>query len=244
MARRPDPRQLDLFAVLDFRTEPAHDTGPVEAGRTPMDRALIEAGLGCFYSLSMGYALQDLSVPYTPRSIAFPVTLHRERDGTPHLLVASPAYADLSYVRRVEAVTGLRAVSDPRASGAIWDHAVDLANDAGWERLAATMEFTDLDCVDQAVGMNVIGGQLSSANARALMERLGVEEPSDRSADALAEIDVNLHGFRVDETAWVAIHAVEDGWVKPGREGKSRTVCAALTKKALDRIASRQQQAA
>lgn len=250
MARRPDPRQLDLFAAPaaapapDFRTEPTLDTGPVQAGYTAMDEALIAGGLGCRYSLSMGYALQDLSVPYTPRSLAFPVTLKRDREGTPHLFVASPVYADLPYVRRVEAVTGLKAISHPNASGAFWHHALDLATDAGWERLAGSMEFTTLECIAQAVGMEVIGGKLSPANARSLMRRLGVEEPADRSASALAEIDINLHGFRVDRTAWVAIHAVEDGWVKPGHSRKGRTVYASLTAKALDVIAARKAMAA
>lgn len=247
MARRPDPRQLDLFvvqAVPAYRTEPTLDTGPVRAGDTPMDQALIAAGLGNRYSLSMGYALQDTSVPYTPRSIAFPVTLKRDRDGTPHLFVASPAYGDLPYVRRVEEVTGLKATSHPSASGAFWHHAVDLANDAGWEHLAASMEFTTLDRVGQAVGMNVIDGELSLANARTLMGRLDLPEPADRSADAIAEIQVNFGGFGLDGSAWTAIHAVEDGWVAPGRKRKGRTVYAALTQKALDLIASRQAKAA
>jgi hypothetical protein len=209
-----------------------------------MDQALIEAGLANPYSLSMGYALQDRSVPYSPRSIAFPVMLHRDRDGTPHLLVASPVYADLPYVRRVEAVTGLRAISHQRAAGALWHHAVDLATDAGWKRLAESMEFTSLDLVCRAVSMKVIDGEIAPVNARSLMERLGVREPADRSADALKGIQVNYGGFGLDSGAWTAIHAVEDGWIAPGRKGKGRTVYAALTQKALDLIASRQAKAA
>ncbi|GJD89303.1 hypothetical protein BHAOGJBA_2829 [Methylobacterium hispanicum] len=247
MVPRPDPRQLDLFAeqvVPAFRTEPTLDTSPVRVGFIPMDEMLIEAGLGSRYSLMTGYALQDTSVPYLPRSIAFPVTLKRDRDGTPHLFVASPVYADLPYVRRVEEATGLKAISHPSASGAFWHHAVDLAADAGWERLAESLEFTTLECVDQAVGLHVIDGELSAANARLLMGRLGVQEPGDRSAAALARIDVNFGSFELDTTAWTAIHAVEDGWIKPGRVGKGRTVYATLTKKALDHVASRRAQAA
>lgn len=245
--RRPDPRQLDLLdllAVPAFRTEPVIDTGPVRAGFTAMDEALIEAGLANLYSLMMGYALQDTSIPYIPRSLAFPVTLQRDRDGTPHLYVASPVYADLPYVRRVEEVTGLKAISHPRADGAFWHHAVDLATDAGWERLAETMRFTTLGRVDHAVSIKVIDGELSPANARALMGRLGVPEPADRSAPAIALIQVNFGSLGLDGKGWTAIHAVEDGWVAPGQERKGRTVYAALTKKALDHIASRDAMAA
>ncbi|WCS27886.1 hypothetical protein LOK46_13995 [Methylobacterium sp. NMS14P] len=209
-----------------------------------MDQALIEAGLGCFYSLSMGYALQDTSVPYTPRSIAFPVTLKRDRDGTPRLFVASPVYADLPYVRRVEAVTGLKAISHSNASGAFWHHALDFATDAGWERLAESMEFTTPERVAQAVNMTVIGGELSPANARSLLDRLGLREPADRSAAAIAEIQVNIGGFGLDGSPWAAIHAVEDGWISAGRKGKRRGVYATLTEKALDYIASRTAKAA
>lgn len=257
MARQPDPRQTSLFEALDaapphqpvrdapeFRTEPTLDTGPVQAGYTPMDQALIEAGLGCLYSLSFGYALQDTSVPYTPRSLAFPVTLKRDRDGTPHLFVASSVYADLPYVRRVEAVTGLKAIPHSNASGAIWHHAIDLATDAGWERLAESMEFTTRERVAQAVNMTVIDGELSPANARSLLERLGLPEPADRSAAALAEIQVNIGGFGLDGSPWAAIHAVEDGWISAGRKGKRREVYATLTEKALDHIASRTAKAA
>lgn len=248
MARRlADSRQMNLFDLLDvpaFRTEPTHDTGPVRAGDTPMDRALIEAGLGCRYSLSMGYALRDTSVPYLPRSIAFPVTLQRDRDGTPHLYVASPVYADLPYVRRVEAVTGLKAIPHPRADGACWHHAVDLATDEGWERLAASMEFTSLHRVGRAVSMKVIDGELSPANARALLGLLGVPEPTDRSAAALARINVNFGNLGLDGSAWTAIHGVEDAWIAPGRQRKGRTIYASLTPKALAHIATRQDKAA
>lgn len=106
------------------------------------------------------------------------------------------------------------------------------------------MEFTTPERVAQAVNMTVIGGELSPANARSLLDRLGLREPADRSAAALAEIQVNIGGFGLDGSPWAAIHAVEDGWISAGRKGKRRGVYATLTEKALDYIASRTAKAA
>lgn len=97
---------------------------------------------------------------------------------------------------------------------------------------------------NRAVSLKVFDGELSPANARSLLVRLGVLEPADRSDDALVRIDVNFGNMGLDGTGWTAIHAVEDGWVAPGRERKGRTVYASLTPKALAHVASRQAKAA
>jgi hypothetical protein len=260
MARRPHPNQLDLFAsVTEPTPEPAETvvrqpdrrddeiTPFVDAsimgvvpGRTPMDAALIEAGLANLYSLSMGYALRDMTVPFAPRSIAFPVTLRRDRGGRPYLFLSTPACADLPYVRRVEEVTGLKAVWAPsNCDGGMWHHAIDLATDAGWERLAGSMEHTKISHVLHAVGLNVFWGELSVGNARALLERIGEPEPADARPAILgswakpfgASVTNNyLHG-------WGSVRAIELGWATPKCMKGKREIEAAFTEAGLAAIA-------
>ncbi|GJD97489.1 hypothetical protein [Methylobacterium iners] len=231
--RRPDPRQASFFDLLLPGPAPApvvEGAPSNRPGETPMDLALIEAGLACRYSLSMGYALQDETVPFIPRSIAFPVTLKRDRDGTPSLHLSTPACADLPYVRRVEEITGLKATygAGGYEGSGIGHHAIDLATDEGWERLAETMAHTTLEAVLTCVGLHLFWGDLSVRNARFLMERLGVEEPADRSREALLQIKDGWSDYGL-KGGWTAVHAVEEGWIKPGSTKGKRTTHASIT---------------
>lgn len=262
MARRPHPNQLDLFATVTEPTPEPAETGVrqpdrrddeitpfvdasimgVVPGRTPMDVALIEAGLANFYSLSMGYSLRDETMPFTPRSIAFPVTLRRDRAGRPYLFLSTPACADLPYVRRVEEVTALKAVWSPdhgAAHGGMWHHAIDLANDAGWERLAGSLEHTVISYVLQAVALKLFWGELSVGNARALLERIGVPEPAD-ARPAILGSWAKPFGASVTNNyphGWGSVRAIELGWATPKRKKGKREIEAAFTEAGLAAIA-------
>ncbi|KQO66600.1 MULTISPECIES: hypothetical protein [Methylobacterium] len=181
---------------------------------------LVASGIANEYIAGLG-ALRDPDnrAPYSPRSIGFPVRLHRV--GGPfqpptapriwELHLSTPACGDLPFVRRVEEVTGLRAIwaSGPGTLGQ-WHHAVDLANDDGWERLASSMEHTEPRMVANAIRMHVAVGSLSAANGRRLLLAVGVAEPETRAClNPDSSMQSSLGG-------WQAIHAVEDGLVAPG----------------------------
>ena len=178
---------------------------------------LVEVGVTTPFLHSLGGAFRDETAPYTPRSLAFPVSLV-EIDGALRLLLSTPATGDLPFVKRIEEVTGLRAewLSSARSHYTLgqWHHAVDLADDAGWQRLAASMEHTTPEDVARAVGYHVVSGQLSVENGRALLEAVCEDEPADRSeAELVAMRPGSGPGPCMSPSGWGAVHAVEDGWL-------------------------------
>ncbi|WP_375453426.1 hypothetical protein [uncultured Methylobacterium sp.] len=206
----------------------------VEEGEAPAPpdamQRLVASGIATEFIAGLG-ALRDPNSPFSPRSIAFPVTLHRV--GGPfqapmapriwQLHLSTPACADLPFVRRVEHVTGLTAEWVPdrgRRSLGQWHHAVDLATDEGWERLASSMEHTTPKAVSRSVGIHVGYGSLSVANARRLLSAAGVAEPGTRSCPNImpgpnSSLMMSLDG-------WEAVHAVEDGLIVPGNSKKRK----------------------
>ncbi|WHQ68650.1 hypothetical protein [Methylorubrum extorquens] len=214
MARRPIPGQTSLVDMLDLTLAPPPAASPAEA--------LVAAGITTPFLLTLG-AIQDRSVPYAPRSIAFPVRYVQPHGEEPRLILSTPACADLPFVQRVESVSGLRAVWDPTVDSGLWHHAVDLATDEGWRRLAGSMAHTRLECVERGVGLNLTWGKLSTENARALLAAVGSVEPEGRSAtdwDGITEGSEGGIGIH-PRGGWWAIHGIEDGWYTPGgRKGQ------------------------
>ncbi|MCG5246924.1 hypothetical protein LPC10_17440 [Methylorubrum sp. B1-46] len=227
----PTPLALKRRRLKDERAAAARAAAEAEAAAEPsapepepapdaMAR-LVASGISNEYLAGLG-ALRDPDAPWSPRSIGFPVRLHRV--GGPfqpptapriwELHLSTPACGDLPFVRRVEEVTGLKAKWVSTASMGGWHHAVDLSNDEGWERLAASMEHTEAGWVTSAVGMHVLDGSLGTANARRLLLAIGVSEPAARTCPNIrpnpdAGLQMSLGG-------WEAIHAVEDGLIVPG----------------------------
>lgn len=208
---RPDPRQVSLTDLFDLMVTPP---------TLPPAEALVAAGVTTPFLLTLG-PLRDSSVPYSPRSIAFPVRFETTYGKGPRLLLSTPGCADLPFVQRVEAISGLRAEWDPRFHGGQWHHAVDLATDAGWRTLAASMVHTTVDAVERGAGLNLTWGKLSVANARALLAAVGVAEPEGGSAAEWDRISATEDGGISCQPmgAWWAIHGIEAGWMLPGKPG-------------------------
>lgn len=229
--RRYRPRSPMLFDVhpgefpLAQAPAVAKEVGPA---LDAMER-LVASGVTNEFLAGLG-ALRDPDAPhpYSPRSIGFPVTLHRV--GGPfqpptapriwELHLSTPACAALPFVRRVEEVTGLKArwaPDMPRGICGQWAHAVDLANNADWQRLASSMEHTEAHLVEDALGMHVVDGNLSAANGRRLLGSIGIPEPETRGCPSLQGVvpypDSRL---QIPLRGWEAVHAVEDRLVVPG----------------------------
>lgn len=213
MPRRPIPGQSSLTGLLDLTLAPAPTLPPLEA--------LVEAGIiHSVHAPGYGGHIRDQAAPFHPRSVAFPLRYDKTWfDPEPRLYLNTPACADLPFVHRVEAVTGLRAIWHPNASNGQWHHAVDLANDAHWRALAASMAHTTRQCVESAVGIELTGGRLSLANARALLAAVGSVEPEGRSAAEWDRISPTSNGgiSLKPRGAWWAVHGIEDGWYRPGK---------------------------
>lgn len=221
LKRRALKRQRAEAAALKAEVEPE----PVVPVSEPVPAEDAMARLVASGIASLGALRNPEAASYTPRSIGFPVTL--QRVGGPfqpptvpriwELHLSTPACGDLPFVRRIEEVTGLKAkwVPDsPRGSLGQWHHAVDLATDEGWERLASSMEHTTQEGVVRAVGIHVGRGDLSAANGRRLLSAVGVPEPDTR---ACPNIRPNPDGgLQSSLDGWETIHAVEDGLVVPG----------------------------
>lgn len=222
--RRQRAEAAALKADAEVEPEPVVPVAEPAPAEDAMAR-LVASGITNEFLAGLG-ALRDPDSPYTPRSIAFPVTLHRvggrfQPSTAPRiweLHLSTPACGGLPFVRRVEEVTGLKARwvhdTDSRGMCGQWHHAADLANDAGWERLASSMEHTTLDGVARAAGMHVGDGSLSAANARRLLNAIGFAEPETRSCPNLCPHSDG--GMQTSLVGWEAIHAVEDGLIVPG----------------------------
>ncbi|MEE7478761.1 MULTISPECIES: hypothetical protein [Methylobacterium] len=189
---------------------------------TPGER-LVAAGIGDATWLRLGGDLQDPDAPALPRSLATPLCAKVLGSGEMRLFLNFPSAGGLAFVQRVEAISGLKAAWDTeeidnpfRYRG---HHAEDLTTDAGWESLAATLEHTTVDYVAMYAARAAIEGRLAIANARSLMEAVGVPEPESPGREtAIAKLHVHASGqvMPVVEDAWAVIHAAEDGLIKPG----------------------------
>ncbi|UMY18781.1 hypothetical protein MMB17_05550 [Methylobacterium organophilum] len=194
MARAPKPPRARQISIWDILGDP----GPMRRPETPDPlpappaprvtwsealKLLVEAGLTeewRHWNSSLG-CLQDPDAPDWPRSIGAPVMLVKEDDGTAALLLSTPATGDFPSVRRVEAVTGLKAVwrGGYRPDGASlgqWQHANDLATDEGWQQLVGLMEYTTLDLVKQILAEPQPWRFLDRRNLAALKAALGIED--------------------------------------------------------------------
>lgn len=221
--RRRPPLLYDLapeiFPEMDATV--VAEEGPSAPQQDAMER-LVASGIANEFIATLG-ALRDADAPYIPRSIGFPVTLHRA--GGPfqaptapriwELHLSTPACADLPFVRRIEQVTGLKAKWPDRDRGSRgqWHHAIDLATDEGWEALASSMEHTTPETVARSTGIQVGNGGISVGNARRLLSAVGVVEPETR---ACPNISPNQDLSLMSLDGWEAIHAVEGGLVVPG----------------------------
>ncbi len=106
-----------------------------------------------------------------------------------------------------------------------WFHAVDLCTDKHWRDLLATEQFTDRDCIFNAVRHGLEFKSLSLKNARSVMAHLDAVEPEDRSAQLLNGKGLSPYRHekgklispnvspRGEEGAWLVIHGLEDGWL-------------------------------
>ncbi|MCJ2009491.1 hypothetical protein [Methylobacterium sp. J-092] len=169
--------------------------------------------------------LQDVTVPYSPRSYAFPVRVEIV-DGDVRLWLRTPAAGSLPFVGRVETALGVRARWDEMHAGVMnarWFHAIDLISEGKWKALLASREHTTDRFIVNAVQYGLEQGCIKPAEARLILGALGIPEPEDRSEPVLfgpkglrpcrSVCAPNLH---TDDhsNGWAMIHAMEDGWVK------------------------------
>ncbi len=229
---KPTPQRLARLARSELRQKERLRLGQEALGK------LVEAGMTTRgeHTLDSG-AIRDKDAPFTPRSLSFPVRLV-EIDGMVQLRLSTPAAGDLPFVKRIEEITGIRAEWRPRIGIehdkiGLWYHATDLADDAGWKRLAATMEHTTPENVARAVGHHVLSGTLSVTNGRALLDAVCESAPADRSeGELMAMRPGSGAGPCCSLSGWGAVHAVEDGWLSIDKKRS----CARFTAKARERI--------
>jgi hypothetical protein len=190
-----------------------------------------------------------VSAPAKSRIYLFPIEfMHRDRFGgeASKLLLNHPAIGDLAYVRHVANATGITPHWEPedefgrdRGKEWRWFHAVDLMCERDWLHLMETRELTDNAAIAGAVRYGVEDGRISTDTARTILDLLDAAEPDDRSEAALLGngiwpahiIERNSKGKVTSERrpinimtrgaagAWLAVHGIEDGWFKRGRDG-------------------------
>lgn len=191
----------------------------------------------------------SVEAPAGSRMYLFPIEfMHRDRFGgeASKLLLQHPLIGGLPFVRQVAEATGIKPHWEPedefgRDRGELprWWHAVDLMNDRDWLHLMETRELTGDDEIAGAVRYGVEYGHISTDIARTILDLLDAEEPADRSEAALLGkgiwpahiIERNTKGKITSERrpinimmkgasgAWLAVHGIEDGWFKRGRDG-------------------------
>lgn len=225
--RRPDPRQF----AFDF-------SAPLPWTEERLAQVLLDQGIVTTpYCLRINYGtLQDDSVPWSPRSYSFPVSVELA-DGAVRLWLRTPAGGSLPFVRRVEAALGVRAVWDdsrPNIMDARWHHAIDLASEGRLEELFASREHTTDRLIARAVVLALEWGKCKPADARHAFGALGIPEPEDRSDAFLFEggglrpcRSVGAPNLRPTELVhcWGMLHALEDGWVAV-RRGQAKVTAA------------------
>lgn len=189
---------------------------PVMLQLSPLDH-LVAAGITTPYR-ALRSALCADDTPRSPRSLKFPVRLMKVGDSY-ELILSTPACGDLPFVRHVENVSGLKAKWVPShckggSSLGQWHHAVDLATDEGWERLASSMEHTTKKQVCKGVGFGIRYGYLSAENGRQLLSAVGIPEPESRACQNLQATPYGR--LRRSLEGWEAVYAVEKELVVPG----------------------------
>jgi hypothetical protein len=212
------------------------DVGGIMPGLDEIGRKLIKAGLvHNEYLLKLNRSLTNPSAGSKSRLLKFPIEFIERDDqlGTPsQLRLRHPALADLPFVKEVEQQTGIPVIWEPldkfgRDFGATaqWWHAVDLAEDDGFEELIATRHLTTDDAIGRGAEHGLTYGRLSPANARKLLAVIGAAEPADRSAELLRtdgisigdKGSVSIHPSAERDwgtAAWIAVHGLEDGWFR------------------------------
>lgn len=214
-------RRYPAESAIDVADQPRAAPQPAVA-MTPGER-LMAAGLVDATWVRLGGDLRDPEAPEKPRSLATPLFAKVFGTGEVRLFLTFPTAGDLPFVRRIEAVSGLKAVWDYDELDSPFryrrHHAEDLATDDGWESLAATLEHTTTDDVVLYAARAIIEGRLSVANARALLEAAGCSEPKSHHREAaISKMEVHPSGqiSPVVDDAWAVVHAVENGLLKPG----------------------------
>jgi hypothetical protein len=190
-----------------------------------------------------------VEAPARSRLYLFPIEfMHRDRFGgeASKLLLQHPLIGRLPFVRHVAEATGIEPQWEPedefgRDRGELprWWHAVDLMNERDWLHLMETRELTGNEEIAGAVQCGVEYGRISTDTARTILDLLDAGEPADRSEAELMgkgiwpghiverntkgkitcerwPINIQLKGV---SGAWLAVHGIEDGWFKRGRDG-------------------------
>ncbi len=203
-------------------------------------------------SLSVPHGF-ELPAPWNlpSRMFRFPIEVCCPDGDRPRRIgLRHPLLAGHPYVRHVEAMLGFEIARDgaPNRHGyssaptARWWHAVDLISAGKWRDLLATQEFTEPDCIMQAVAYGCryshhedkrAAGYITTAEARTIMREIGVSEPRERGAivrsfsapspcrqDKGAEHwPINTGRQRAEDVAWGFIVGIEDGWFRYDRSG-------------------------
>lgn len=239
MARKASADQMafDFFSIPEaVKAVPAI----VVRAADPLKEAIIGAKLEHNdFLLQINRTLQNRAeIPFPSRLYRFPVAfMDRDRFGGEEskLLLQHPLIGESEYVapflEEIEAKTGIRPHYEAcdefgRDRGELprWWHAVDLCNNEHWRHLLDTIQYCGTREVFNAVRFHIENCGLSTVNARKIMRELDADEPEDRSRAAilgdgmspggtLQGISPNIR-LRGSAGAWLAIHAVEDGWLK------------------------------
>ncbi|MCV9967701.1 hypothetical protein OIU34_38425 [Pararhizobium sp. BT-229] len=221
--------------------------------------ALVEKGFAL--SLTLLDINNSLSVPHgfelpppwnlPSRMFRYPIEVCRPDDDQPRKIgLRHPLLADHPYVRHVEGILGFEIDRNgaPNRHGystgptARWWHAVDLISARKWRELLATREFTEPDCIMQAVAFGCryshhedrkASGYISTAEAREIVSAVGAREPDERGATIRAFSTPSLcrqdkgsehwpinHGhLTAEDVVWGFIFGIEDGWFRHDRSG-------------------------
>jgi hypothetical protein len=195
----------------------------------------------------------ELPAPWNlpSRMFRFPIEACRPDGERPRKLgLRHPLLAVHPYVRHIEAAIGFEIDRNgaPNRHGystvptARWWHAVDLISAGKWRELLETREFTEPDCIKNAVAFGCryshhedkrAAGYITTAEARTIMREIGVSEPGGRSAivrsfsapspcrqdKGSVHWPINTGRQCAEDVAWGMIFGIEDGWFRHDRSG-------------------------